>query len=283
MSIERHAPLALCALATLSLLAAPAAEAAEWSDAWLSYRYGTQYREPNNPNDIAKNIISFTYAGNYSLGGNYVNVDMLISDNMDKANNSTQGAQEVYVVYRTLLSFNKAFKMDTKFGPVRDIGLTLGFDLNSKNTTFAPNKRALVAGPVIRFDVPGFLDVGVWYYKEQNHKGIPNTPRPNVTFDGTYMLQSAWLIPFELSSVPLKFQGFANYIGAKGLDYNNKQTDPETLMRTSLMLDVGQLVASRKNTVWVGVAYEYWHNKFGNQPGVGTEVNAPGVQVEWHF
>ena len=31
------------------------------------------------------------------------------------------------------------------------------------------------------------------------------------------------------------------------------------------------------------VGYEYWHNKYGNQPGVGTQVNAPQFQLEWHF
>ena len=54
-------------------------------------------------------------------------------------------------------------------------------------------------------------------------------------------------------------------------------------MRTSLMVDVGQVLVSRKNVTYVGVGYEYWHNKYGNQPGVGTQVNAPQFQVEWHF
>ena len=34
---------------------------------------------------------------------------------------------------------------------------------------------------------------------------------------------------------------------------------------------------------YVGLGYEYWHNKYGNQPGVGTKVNAPQLQVELHF
>ena len=54
-------------------------------------------------------------------------------------------------------------------------------------------------------------------------------------------------------------------------------------MRTSLMVDVGQVVAGHKGTVFVGVGYEYWHNKYGSPPGVGTQVNAPQLQVEWHF
>jgi hypothetical protein len=46
---------------------------------------------------------------------------------------------------------------------------------------------------------------------------------------------------------------------------------------------VGQLPFNRKETVFAGIGYEYWHNKFGDQPGVGTQVNAPQLQIEWHF
>ena len=81
----------------------------------------------------------------------------------------------------------------------------------------------------------------------------------------------------------MKFQGFVNFVGSKGKDYTNHHTAKETLMRTSLMVDVGQVVAGHKGTVFVGVGYEYWHNKYGSQPGVGTQVNAPQLQVEWHF
>lgn len=283
MSLNRHSPIALSALAALCLVSASAAQAADWSDTYVGYRYGTGFHEPNNPNSIKKNIVQFTHSSGYSLGSNFLNVDTFLSDNNDKANNSADGAHEIYITYRHQLSMGKAFSLPTKVGPLRDVALTAGFDLNSKNTTFAPNKRAWVLGPTFKFDVPGFLDVSLLYYSERNHKGIPGTPHPNLTFDGTYMLSTSWGIPFQLGSAPMKFQGFANYIGSKGLDYNDKPTANETLLRTSLMVDVGQMAAGRKNTIWAGIGYEYWRNKFGNQPGVGTKVNTPQLQLELHF
>jgi hypothetical protein len=72
-------------------------------------------------------------------------------------------------------------------------------------------------------------------------------------------------------------------VGKKGKDYTNRDTAKETLLRTSLMLDVGQVLAGHKDTVFAGVGYEYWHNKYGNQPGEGTQVHAPQLQLEWHF
>jgi len=74
-----------------------------------------------------------------------------------------------------------------------------------------------------------------------------------------------------------------NFVGAKGKDYTGHETARETLMRTALMLDAGQVFAGRKGTVFAGVGYEYWHNKYGNQPGEGTQVHAPQFQLEWHF
>ena len=89
--------------------------------------------------------------------------------------------------------------------------------------------------------------------------------------------------------MPPKFQGFINVIGEKGDDYAGVKTHTETLMRTSLMVDVGQMAWGNKNTFLMGVGYEYWRNKFGNhaygngveEPGIDTE--APTFQMEWHF
>ena len=38
---------------------ASSALAAEWSDTYLGYRYGDKFREPNNPNDVKKDIVQF--------------------------------------------------------------------------------------------------------------------------------------------------------------------------------------------------------------------------------
>lgn len=271
------------AAVSLAVFGASGAFAADFSDTYVGYRHGTTFREPNNGNNIEKNIFQLTHASGYKYGSNYFNVDTFISDKADRANNSAAGAQEIYVLYRTQLSLGKTTGLPTAFGPVRDVALTAGFDFNSKDTTFAPRKRAAVFGPTVKFNVPGFLDVSVLYYRESNHRGIPGTIRPDIRFDDTTMLSASWGIPFQPAGLPMKFQGFINYSLEKGLDYQNVKTAPETLMRTSLMLDVGQLAFDKKNTLWAGVGYEYWKNKFGNQPGNGTKVNAAQAQLEYHF
>ncbi len=264
------------------------AAADDFSDTFIGYRYGTRFREPNNPNDIAKNIVQFSHASTYRYGSNYLNIDYFKSDSKDPASGADSGgAAELYLTYRHQLQYGRVTGTPLAFGVIRDVALTAGFDLNTKDTTMGPRKQVIVVGPTVKFDVPGFLDVGVWYYRERNHCGIPPCLEPGahseITSDPTYIVNATWGIPFEVGSVPLKFQGFVNFVGSKGKDYTNHDTAKETLMRTSLMVDVGQVVAGHKGTVFVGVGYEYWHNKYGNPPGVGTRQSAPQLQVEWHF
>ncbi|TIC87127.1 hypothetical protein [Crenobacter intestini] len=258
--------------------------AADWSDTFIGYRWSNQYTEPAIDAEISKNIVSLTHASGYRYGSNFFNVDVLMSDSKDPAAGAgSGGAQELYAVYRTQLSFNKIYGSDWKLGPIKDLALTAGFNAGSKNTQFAPRPRVLVIGPTIKFDVPGFLDVSLLYRDETNHNGIPSAKERNVHFDSTWNLNVSWGIPFHIGAASMLFKGFADYIGEKGRDGFGQSTKPETLVRTALLLDVGQLVAGHKNTVFMGPGYEYWHNKFGNPPGKGTKTSAPSINAEWHF
>src|SRR5262249_26828089 len=258
------------------------------SDTFIGYRYGTRFREPNNPNEITKNILQFTHASSYRYGSNFLNLDYFKSDSSDPANGADSGgAVEIYSTYRHQLQYGRLTGRPIAFGVVRDLALTAGLDLNTKDSAVAPRKQAFVVGPTVKFDVPGFLDVGLWYYRERNHCGVAPCLAPGahseVRFDPTYYLNATWGIPFTAGGLPLKFEGFVNLVGPKGKDYTNQETARETLLRTSLMLDAGQVIGGRKGTFFGGLGYEYWHNKYGNQPGVGTQVHAPQLQLEWHF
>lgn len=139
------------------------ANAFEWRDTSIGYRYRTDFQEPYNGNNISKNIINLSHAGGYKYGNNFFNIDLLMSDGTDK------NTQEAYIVYRHTLDFAKVTGTDIKFGPVRSLGLTAGFDWNTKNDPFyASRKRMLVLGPTVKFDVPGFLDVSLLALRESN-------------------------------------------------------------------------------------------------------------------
>ena len=287
MKTTKTIALAVLAGATL---ASGAAQAATWSDSFLGYRYGTGFREPSNTKEVRKHVLQFGHASGYAYGQNFLNLDVLQSDKNDPSSGADTGATEFYLTYRHQLHLGKLLDKDLSFGPVKEVALTAGFDLNTKNTAFAPRKRLVVAGPTLKFNVPaGFFDLSLLAGKEWNHCGLAFCTDHEHGFDAQWILSAAWGVPFQAGPVPLKFQGFINYNSEKGKDYSGVKTEAETLLRTSLMVDVGQIAAGRKNTLLLGVGYEMWLNKFGNhataagvtKPGINTY--APTLQMEWHF
>lgn len=261
---------------------AASASAATWSDTFIGYRYGTEFTEPNNAEDIEKHIVSLTHASGYAYGQNFFNLDMLKSDGNDPSSGGGSGAQEAYLAYRHQLHYGGVFGEALSFGPIRDVALTAGFDLNTKNTAFAPRKRQLVLGPTLKFDLPrGFLDVSLLYSREWNNCGVCEESR--VSFDPYAQFSVAWGVPFDAGALPLKFQGFFNVNTSKGEDGFGNDTATERLLRTSLMLDLGQLAWGERNNLWAGVGYEHWRNKFGNADGPGIDTDAPTFNLEWHF
>ncbi|MGE5469389.1 MAG: nucleoside-binding protein [Bacteroidota bacterium] len=259
------------------------AQSADFSDTVVAYRYGSQFTEPAIAHDIAKNILTVNHLASGWTGLHILSLEGRYSDHYDPAKNSSDGASEYLFNYRYQLAAGRLLDQPLAVGPVRDFALLAGIDLTTKDTLFAPRKRAWMFGPVVKFAVPGFLDIGLLYYKERNHKGIPLTPHPDTEFAGTWMLSATWGIPFEMASRGMIFQGLFNRIGEKGSDFNDRPTVGETLLRTSLMTDVGQTLGLAAPQLRVGVGYEWWKNKYGTPSGVGTHTRTPTLNLEAHF
>jgi nucleoside-specific outer membrane channel protein Tsx len=101
------------------------------------------------------------------------------------------------------------------------------------------------------------------------------------------MIGLAWGIPFSVVSVPLSFEGFANFIAAKGKDEFGANTKPETLIDMQVMYDMSGAFGAGKNTFKAGLEYQYWKNKFGNDAsgpaGSGAFAKTPMIRAEYHF
>jgi len=274
--------------ATLALFAACTAHAAEWSDTSLSYRYGTKFAEPFNNNDITKNIVNLSSVSGYKYGKNFFSVDLLMSSELDpSAAGSNSGAHEAYALYRNTLDLGKITGNSYAFGPVRGVGATVGFDFNSKTDAgYNSKKRMVVAGPTLMLDVPGFLDVSLLALWESNapYNTFTNQATPRYAYKTHAMLTAAWGIPFNIG-IPLEFNGYANFITAKGKNEFGGGTAPETNIDAQIMYDISSLVGTPKNTFKVGVEYQYWKNKFGNpdRNNPGATARTPMVRAEYHF
>ena len=280
-----------CLVATLLAACAGTASAANWSDTYIGYRWGASFAEPFGQTDISKSIVNLAHVSGYKYGTNFLNADLLMSDSKDpSAPGSKSGAQEIYIVYRHTLDLGKVTGSEFKFGPVRGLGLTGGFDVNTKNDAgYNSKKRMLVAGPTLMMDVPGFLNVSLLYLWESNapYSKFGHTQTDRYSYDPHPMLNLAWGIPFNLGPVPLSFEGFANFIAAKGKNEFGGNTAAETNIDMQVMYDLSAHIGAAAKTFKVGLEYQYWRNKFGNNhngpAGDGAFAKTTMIRAEYHF
>lgn len=283
--MSKRSPITVAA--ALALLSGTAC-AADWSDTSIGYRYGTQFAEPFNNQDIKKSIVNLNHVSGYAYGTNFFNADLLLSDSKDPGGaGSSAGAQEVYIVYRHTLDFGKLTGSPMAFGPIRGAGLTFGFDANAKNDAgYNSRKRMLVLGPTVFVDVPGFLNVSLLLLEESNapYNTFTNTGVSRYTYKTHPMLTAAWGIP--IGGTGLSFEGFMNWIASKGNNEFGGGTKPETNLDMQLMYDVSSAWGS-KGKFKVGLEYQYWKNKFGNDhegpAGDGAFAKTPMIRAEYHF
>jgi len=250
----------------------------------MELRYGTRFKEPSTDNggDIKKDIINYTHFNTDKYGSNFLSIDALFSDGNDPAHNGTKGATEIYGVYRRDWSMSAILGAKVGIpGVVRDFALHMGGDANTKNNDFASEKKLLVIGPQIDWEVgKGFFNTSINLSKEWNYNGIIGQA---VTFKATPEFESAWSFPL---GTYVSFNGFFNVVAPKGRDGFGNQTKTEILTRPELMLDVSQLAGYKPKKFELGIAYEYWSNKFGNDPAKnsgGTLANTPELIGRVHF
>jgi hypothetical protein len=258
----RRTLLSSCALALA--LAAPVAQAAEWSDNSFHLWYGPKFAEPGVAADVSKTVLTFTHASGYKFGSNYLNLDLLYSSSKDPVRGvetvQSVGAAEFYGVYRHTLSLGRA--LDTKrfsFGPVRDLGIEAGVDANTKQNGFAARKIMPVAGLSLALAVPGFWNVSVLANKEWNTNALPGAARQSVEFDVTAMFATAWAVPV---AGPVSFEGFGLVNLPKGNDGFGAATKTELLFHPKVMVELGGLFDSKGYQL--GAGWQYWVNKFGS-------------------
>jgi len=297
----------LLTLLAFGLLSSAPVLAADWSDTYLDYRYGTAFRESyvnrqdGGAQNIAKHIIGFNHTSGYKYGINFFNVDFLMSDDKDAAScpnfQCTGQAHDVYAVYRHHLEWGKIVPSHpVKIWGVKDLAFTLGFDWQAKTDAgYNSKKRMWVWGPTVELNVPGYMNVGVYGLNESNAPcttmppqavGYPASGCYSRYFYKTHvMLSSSWSIP--ISTWPVSYEGYANIISAKGTNEFGGPTKPEINWDSEIMVDVGALLGGPKATFKVGPEFQYWRNKYGNDhnggAGPGAFAQTFEIRAEYHF
>lgn len=314
-------------VAAATVMAAPPPSYLGFSDTVVSYRFqgpsaepGLFVRRPDGtaqggfaPREVPKNVVNVFHADSWAYGTNLISLDILTSGSQDPAGDKRRpfkdyGATEIYLIYRGVLSFNKIFDTETFAIPgfVKDVGLSFGADINTKDTYFDAEKRAGTFGLSFAFDVPaGFVNLKVQGYKDFSRNGFAgNGPTPGIPGNGavpgfdyshfrsvefklTPEFEITYTIPLPFTGLPLSLAGFNTIILPKGRygTINQNDTQLEFASQTNLVLDVGQLLAGTPNRVEVFAGFQYWRNKFGADPRrtINTEEKALIAGVAYHL
>ncbi len=250
-----------------------------WNDTFVGYRYSNNFHFPGSAAKVAQNIGSLTTTGGFSLGSYYFNVDYLQSDrnNPEASANGvngvgTHGADETYSVGHVEWSGSKILHQHLGYGFVRDLGVTTGYEWGTKDDQFEQRAKMWMLGLTAEFAVPGYWNLTVGARNEQNYNGITGV---DLHYKTAWHVDSAWMIPINGAPVPLVFKGFVALTGPKGQDGFDvstgvpEKTTTETLLRTSLLVDVGSLIGHPK-ALYVGPGYEYWNHMFGAPSETGA-------------
>lgn len=171
-----------------------------------------------------------------------------------------QGKSSGYGEISPRISLSKVLKKDFSNAIVKDYLFSTNLEKGKGD-----NKVYLYGGAV-DFRVPGFSYFKTNLYIRDN---------PNIVHEQTWQLTFAFKRPFKIKNSEWVIEGFADFTGSEGSKYAaNEHIVPRILM------DIGSLTGHKKDTLFAGFEWEYWHNKFG-QEGV-TESN-PQLQLKWKF
>jgi hypothetical protein len=248
---------------------APTLKPPTFTDSTVSYVAGPAYRNPfvasaSQPDgaDILRHAVEFKHVDAWKYGHNAIEIAIKKSDGTEPAGGGGAGAVGLYAVIRSGVGINRlAGRRLVSWGPLRDIDLQVGLNLETKNSAYAPQERSLYVGPNFQFGVgAGFLNVAVQLRKETNHNG---TLGVSESYRANLNVEPVWHIPFRIGGLLLAFDGFADYNTAKGTDGSGRQTAPEFITRPQLKVDISRVVGARARVLEVGVGFEYWHNMFG--------------------
>ncbi|MDR3727520.1 MAG: hypothetical protein P4K86_10805 [Terracidiphilus sp.] len=271
------------------------AQSQQHSSDVLSYWYGANYRTPfvfvpnsGKAADIARNSVEYTHVGSVGMLSNFADVTVGMSDMAEPSASGGMGATEVYVILREGIGLNELTHSSAfKKGPLRNVAMEVGANLETKNSSFAPAERTLYMGPKFVFAMPkGFFNVGLHFRKEWNHEGVLGKAE-NYTPD--FNIEPNWMVPFKIGEARLAFSGFAEYNSPKGKDSFGSDSISEYLIRSVVAVDMGSVLMHRPQLLDLNGGLWYWRNEYGkpaSDPGakqltplVGITLHLGGGQV----
>jgi len=246
--ISRHLSLSLyfSLLITAACSHANAEGLIQWQSSNIQLLRGSDY-ELSDPHGT---IVTFEYANQWSYGDFFMFIDQSKFDD---------GEKNTYGEISPRFSFNKLTGQDLSNGAIKDVYLSTTFEKGKGDV------KAYLLGAGVDVDIPGFNFFNANIYARHNP----------VLDDDTWQVTLAWQYPFSLGNSNWITEGFADFAGDADPGYVSNQ-----FVVPRLLVDVSKIVNMKRESLWLGIEYSYWTNKYGIN---GIDERAIQVQIKWVF
>jgi nucleoside-specific outer membrane channel protein Tsx len=235
------------------------ADVFDWTNTEIQYLHGGNFQEPGNPNNIGQSIITVTHADGWAYGSNFFFLDTLVTEYGQPSQTNLYG--EAY----SSLSFGKILGKNLSFGIFKDLNATIGVNAGENLDSSQSGVRTVLYGATVQFNLP--------FFKFFNVDILNHVPLEPTMKGASIQVTPVWNLPFSIANTKWSFEGFADFIGSKTNASHIVLTQPQ------LRLDVGDLWGETGH-FYVGIEYQYWHNKYGIK---GLNDNVPQALLVWKF
>ena len=237
------------------------ATAEDWSSTELHIQYGNlDIPSFAGGGDSDHLIYTLQHAGGWKYGDNFFFVDVLDADD--------SGFQDfdIYGEWYSNFSLGKIKGKPVGFGIVKDIGLILGF-----NWAADANVKKYLPGVRFSLDLPGFAfaNIDITAYIDDS-EGAASGGAPKE--DDSFMIDFNWARPFKIGESDFSIEGHIEYIDGRDNEFGGEAE--------SWILAQPQFRWYIRENIALGIEYQYWMNKLGDED---TDENAIQALFVWKF
>jgi nucleoside-specific outer membrane channel protein Tsx len=227
-----------------------------WQDNSLSLLVGSNYElDPGT-----QQTVTFEHASGWSKGDLFLFVDG-INFNGDK---DITGSQTTYYgEFAPRLSLGKVMDTDLSVGIVKDFYIATCLEFGG-----SIDDHYLI-GLGMDLAVPGFDFLQLNAYRRFD-AGSSATE--------AYQITAVWKITIPVAKTEFVVDGFIDWVIGEGTDHLH--------ICPQLKLDVGVLVGMEQRSLYAGIEYDYWKNKYGVKDGafgLDSDQSTFSGLIKYHF
>ncbi|MCM2680274.1 outer membrane protein OmpK [Echinimonas agarilytica] len=229
----------------------------QWQDNSLSYLWGNNFEV----NPEIQQTVTFEHASGWSVGDLFVFVDYI---NYNGQSDFLNGKSTYYGEFSPRFSFSKTLNKDVSVGFVKDVLVATTYEFGEGDVD------SFLIGPGFDLEIPGFD-----FFQLNMYQRFPDGR------DGdTFQITPVWKMTFPVGNSAIIFDGFMDWVVNSDGDYEkNLHFNPQ------IKYDLGVQLGLRERSLFVGVEYDYWKNKYGikDSSSFKTDQSVTSLMVKYHF